>query len=189
MTRCRHRSQQVEGHDRRHGLPAAPSAAARRRGGPALERGRTTAGSEWTFAEYADHVARAAAGLRALGVEPGDRVVLMMRNIPEFHVLDLAAAFCGATPVSIYNSSSPEQVAYLVSHCEAKVGIVEDAGFLDASSRCATSCRRSNDWRSLDDPDGVAGPDVGPSPDSCTSTAPSTSTRPRRWSAPTISPR
>ena len=31
------------------------------------------------------------------GLVPGDRVVLMMRNIPEFHVLDLAASFCGAT--------------------------------------------------------------------------------------------
>src|SRR3954466_5136655 len=71
---------------------------------------------EWTWAEYADRVARAAGGLKALGVVPGDRVVLMLRNIPEFHVLDLAVGFCGATPVSIYNSSSAEQVRYLVSH-------------------------------------------------------------------------
>ena len=55
----------------------------------------------------------------------------MMRNIPEFHVLDMAAVICGATPISIYNSSSPEQVAYLVGHCEAKVGVVEDVGFLE----------------------------------------------------------
>jgi len=64
----------------------------------------------WTFAEYANRVARATAGLRSLGLGPGDRVVLMMRNIPEFHVLDLAAVFCGATPISIYNSSSAELV-------------------------------------------------------------------------------
>jgi long-chain acyl-CoA synthetase len=85
---------------------------------------------EWTWAEYADRVARAAAGLKALGVVAGDRVVLMLRNIPEFHVLDLAVAFCGATPVSIYNSSSADQVRYLVGHCGATVGIVEDAGYL-----------------------------------------------------------
>ena len=83
-----------------------------------------------TVSEMADRAARAAAGLRALGVEPGDRVVLMMRNIPEFHWLDLAVLFLGATPVSIYNSSSPEQVAYLVGHCGAKVAIVENEGFL-----------------------------------------------------------
>ena len=85
----------------------------------------------WTFAEYADRVARAASAFRAMGLSPGDRVVLMMRNIPEFHVLDMAALMCGATPISIYNSSSPEQIAYLVGHCGAKVAIVEDAGFLD----------------------------------------------------------
>jgi long-chain acyl-CoA synthetase len=43
----------------------------------------------------------------------------------------MAAYFCGATPVSIYNSSSPEQIAYLVNHCEAAVAIAEDRSFLD----------------------------------------------------------
>jgi long-subunit acyl-CoA synthetase (AMP-forming) len=86
---------------------------------------------EYTYDEVADRVARAAAGLRALGVGPGDRVVLMMRNIPEFHIVDLAVVFCGATPVSIYNSSPPDQVAYLAGHCHAKVAVVEDAGFLE----------------------------------------------------------
>jgi long-chain acyl-CoA synthetase len=86
---------------------------------------------EWTYSDLADRVARAAAGLRTLGVERGDRVVLMMRNIPEFHVVDLATMFCGATAVSIYNSSSPDQVAYLVGHSGATVAIVEDLGFAE----------------------------------------------------------
>jgi long-chain acyl-CoA synthetase len=85
--------------------------------------------SETTFDEYAAKVAACAAGLRAAGVGPGDRVVLMLRNVVDFHIVDLAAVFCGATPISIYNSSSPEQVAYLAGHCEAKVAVVEDDGF------------------------------------------------------------
>ena len=85
---------------------------------------------EWTFDDYADHVARAAAGLRAQGVGRGDRVVLMMRNTPEFHVLDLATLMLGATPISIYNSSAPDQLDYLVGHSKATVGIVEDDGYL-----------------------------------------------------------
>jgi long-chain acyl-CoA synthetase len=55
----------------------------------------------------------------------------MLRNRPEFHALDLAALFLGATPVSIYNSSAPEQIDYLVNDCKAKVAIVEDSGFLE----------------------------------------------------------
>jgi long-chain acyl-CoA synthetase len=99
---------------------------------PAL-RWRDDAG-EWqrfTFARYADEVARYAAAYRRLGVEPGDRVVLMMRNIPEFHIADMAAYFAGATPISIYNSSSPEQVAYVIEHSGAVLAVVEDKGFLD----------------------------------------------------------
>ena len=85
---------------------------------------------ERTFSDYADQVARAAAGMQAMGVTPGQRIVLMMRNIPEFHVLDMAAYFCGATSISIYNSSSPEQIQYLVDHCGAGFGVFEDASFL-----------------------------------------------------------
>jgi long-chain acyl-CoA synthetase len=87
--------------------------------------------SSLTFDEVAERAARAAAGLLELGVGKGDRVVLMMRNIPAFHWLDLAVLFCGATPVSIYNSSAPDQVQYLVAHCGAKVAIVENELFLD----------------------------------------------------------
>ncbi len=84
-----------------------------------------------TLAEVADDAARLATGLRTLGVGKGDRVVLMIRNRPEFHAIDLATLLCGATPVSIYNSSAPDQIDYLVNHCGAKVAIVEDDGFLD----------------------------------------------------------
>ena len=84
-----------------------------------------------TFSQYLDQALRVAAALKGLGVQRGDRIVLMMRNRPEFHIADMGALFVGATPISVYNSSSPEQVQYLVSHCEAKAAIVEDDGFLE----------------------------------------------------------
>ena len=84
-----------------------------------------------TFDQVAERASRAAAALRALGVGPGDRVVLMMRNIPDFHWWDLGALFVGATPVSIYNSSSADQVQYLAGHCGAKVAVVENDHFLE----------------------------------------------------------
>ena len=96
----------------------------------ALRQKRGDGWDEWTYGDYAEHVAGAAAYLQGLGVGRGDRVVLMMRNIVDFHMIDLGALFLGATPVSIYNSSSPEQIAYLAGHSGAKVAIVEDDGFL-----------------------------------------------------------
>ena len=85
----------------------------------------------WTLQDFSDQVAAAAAGLASVGVGNGERVLLMMRNRPDFHWFDAAAQFLRATPVSIYNSSSPEEVEYLAGHAEARVAIVEDAGFLD----------------------------------------------------------
>jgi long-chain acyl-CoA synthetase len=85
----------------------------------------------WTLADYRTNVAKAAAGLAAAGLGADQRVLLMMRNRPDFHWFDLAAQFLRATPVSIYNSSSPEEIQYLASHAEAEIAIVEDAGFLD----------------------------------------------------------
>ena len=86
---------------------------------------------ETTYRELRDQVAGVAAGLQAAGLRPGQRMVLMMRNRPEFHVVDLAATFLRATPVSIYNSSSAEELQYLVDHAEAEIAVVEDVGFLE----------------------------------------------------------
>jgi long-subunit acyl-CoA synthetase (AMP-forming) len=84
----------------------------------------------WTATDVRDLAARTAAGLLADGVQPAERVLLMMRNRPDFHWLDLGAQFVRATPVSIYNSSSPEEIAYLAGHAGARIAIVEDEGFL-----------------------------------------------------------
>ncbi|MCP3987848.1 MAG: AMP-binding protein, partial [Actinomycetia bacterium] len=78
-------------------------------------------------------------GLRAIGIGPGDRVLLMVRNRPEFHVLDVAALFLGATPVSIYNSSSPEQIEYLANDAEAKLAVAGDRGFYESIAKVAPS--------------------------------------------------
>ncbi len=88
--------------------------------------------SEWTWNDYADRVARAAGGLAERGVKRGDRILLMIRNVAEFHILDTAALFVGATPVSIYNSSSPEQIEYLANDAGATLAIVENEGFYNS---------------------------------------------------------
>jgi long-chain acyl-CoA synthetase len=85
----------------------------------------------WTAADVRERAAQAAQGLLTDRVAVGERVLLMMRNRPDFHWLDLAAQFIRATPVSIYNSSSPEEIQYLASDCGARIAIVEDAGYLD----------------------------------------------------------
>lgn len=103
-----------------------------RRNGSAVAL-RAKVGDDWvetTFEEYARSACRVAAALTKLGIGRGDHVALFMRNMPEFHIADMGVVLAGATPFSIYNSSSPEEVAYLLGHSEAKVVIAEDIGFL-----------------------------------------------------------
>jgi long-chain acyl-CoA synthetase len=90
--------------------------------------------SEMTYDEMAAATAKVAAGLRRIGVDKGDRVMLMFRNVHEFHIADLACVFLGATPVSIYNSSSAEQIAYLCSDARASIVLVENKAFFDVFS-------------------------------------------------------
>jgi long-chain acyl-CoA synthetase len=87
-----------------------------------------------SWAELAAQVGRIAGGLAALGVEKGDTVALMLANRAEFVACDLAAMGLGAVPFSIYQTSSPEQIAYVVGDAEARVAIVE-AAFLDVFER------------------------------------------------------
>src|SRR5918992_1581078 len=79
-----------------------------------------------TWGELRDRVDALARGLHELGVRRGDTVALMLSNRPEFHIADLAAMTLGATPFSIYATSTPEQIAYVVGDAEAKVAIVEE---------------------------------------------------------------
>src|SRR5215208_375566 len=79
-----------------------------------------------TWAQLRDRVDALAGGLAGLGVGRGDTVALMLANRPEFHIADLAAMTLGATPYSIYATSSPEQIAYVVGDAGSRVAIVEE---------------------------------------------------------------
>jgi long-subunit acyl-CoA synthetase (AMP-forming) len=78
-----------------------------------------------TWGELLARVDALAGGLAKLGVGRGETVALMLSNRPEFHLCDLAAMMLGATPFSIYNTYSPEQISYLLSDADAKTVICE----------------------------------------------------------------
>jgi hypothetical protein len=56
---------------------------------PALHSMRDDGGwNAWTLQEFSEQVAKAAAGLTGAGVSAGERILLMMRNRPDFHWFD-----------------------------------------------------------------------------------------------------
>ena len=66
-----------------------------------------------------------AGGLAALGLSRGETIALMLSNRPEFHLCDLAAMMLGATPFSIYNTYTPDQICYIVGDAGARIMICE----------------------------------------------------------------
>src|SRR6266446_5791556 len=72
-----------------------------------------------------DELLRRTAGLAQalfeLGVKPGDRVGLLAANRPEWHTADFAINGSGAVTVPVYFKESPERMAYILKHSEAKV--------------------------------------------------------------------
>ena len=73
-----------------------------------------------TYAEFASTVRRVAAGLISLGLEKGDRVCIFSPTRYEFTVLDYAIWTAGLATVTIYESSSAEQVEWIVGDSGAK---------------------------------------------------------------------
>ena len=79
----------------------------------------------FTYGQYAARVRALATGLHALGVRRGDTVALMLANRPEFHVVDAAVMHLGAVAFSVYNTSSPEQIAHLFRNAANRVAVTE----------------------------------------------------------------
>ena len=85
-------------------------------------------GDGWTDVSAAEFLADATAlakGLIAGGIAPGDRVGLMSRTRLEWTLADYAIWFAGAVTVPIYETSSAEQVAWILADSGAKGVFVE----------------------------------------------------------------
>jgi long-chain acyl-CoA synthetase len=78
-----------------------------------------------TWREAQKRVDALAGRLARIGVGRGDVVAMMLANRPEFHVCDLAVLMTGATPFSVYQTSPPNQIEYIVGDSGARVMITE----------------------------------------------------------------
>jgi long-chain acyl-CoA synthetase len=81
--------------------------------------------------EVRQEVERIALGLKDLGVNPGDKVVLLAENGPWWVMTDYAILGLGAVTVPIYTSLVPDQIKYIISDSDSKVVIVSDRKLWD----------------------------------------------------------
>ncbi|WP_199548450.1 long-chain fatty acid--CoA ligase [Streptomyces sp. N35] len=90
-----------------------------------------------TARDFLAEVRAAAKGLIAAGVQPGDRVGLMSRTRYEWTLIDFAIWSAGAVTVPVYETSSPEQIQWILGDSGAVGCVVE----LDAHAEAVASVR------------------------------------------------
>ena len=78
-----------------------------------------------TWPQARDRVLRLAASFEALGLAPGERVVLMLPNRTEHWLADQAAVHAGGVPVTFYATLAPEQIAYTAQDCDARIAVLD----------------------------------------------------------------
>src|SRR5688500_12952537 len=78
-------------------------------------------GESVSYAELAARVTRASAALAALGVRPGDRVLLLMRDTPEFAAAWLGAVRAGAVDVALNNKLSEAEYSHILDARGARI--------------------------------------------------------------------
>jgi 3-hydroxybenzoate/4-hydroxybenzoate---CoA ligase len=79
-----------------------------------------------TYAELAAQVRAASAAVRAFGVAPGDRVLLLMRDTPQFAAAWLGAVRAGAVAVALNNRLSEADYRHIVADSAGRLVVVED---------------------------------------------------------------
>jgi len=90
-----------------------------------LVRGSTSwEPTDW--ATYAANVRQVAAALIESGVESGQVICILGNNRPEWVEMDLGAMCINAIPAGIYQTCSPEEIAYILNHSEAPIVLVEN---------------------------------------------------------------
>jgi long-chain acyl-CoA synthetase len=101
---------------------------------PAAVAFRRKLGGTWvdvTYAQFRDEVAAVAKGLIAAGVRPGDRVGLLSRTRYEWTLVDYAVWWVGAATVPVYETSSPDQIAWILEDSGAIACVIETDEQLD----------------------------------------------------------
>jgi long-chain acyl-CoA synthetase len=87
------------------------------------------ASQQWTrssWHEMANEIGRWQAAFEKEGLQPGDKVAVMLKNSREWVVFDQAALGMGLVTVPLYVDDRPDNVAYIINHAEVKLLFVQD---------------------------------------------------------------
>jgi len=92
-----------------------------------------TDGGPWqtiTWRQTREQVLQLAAGFAALGLQPGERVALMLPNRLEHVLADFGAVHAGGVPVTFYATLAADQIGYMAADCDARIAVLDGAAEL-----------------------------------------------------------
>jgi long-chain acyl-CoA synthetase len=90
-------------------------------------------GGDWqtiTWAGARELALQVAAGFIAVGLQPGERVAMMLPNCTEHALADLGAMHAAGVPVTFYATLAAEQIAYVAGNCDARIAVLDGASEL-----------------------------------------------------------
>jgi long-chain acyl-CoA synthetase len=90
-------------------------------------------GGPWqtiTWGQTRQQALEIAAGFIALGLQPGERVALMLPNRVEHVLADLGAVHAGGVPVTLYATLAADQIAFIAGNCDARIAVLDGAAEL-----------------------------------------------------------
>jgi long-chain acyl-CoA synthetase len=91
---------------------------------------RDGTGGPWqtiTWAQTREMALDLAAGLIAAGLQPGERVAMMLPNRLEHVLADYATVHAGGVPVTFYATLAPDQISYQAVDCDVKIAVLDGA--------------------------------------------------------------
>jgi len=116
-------------------------------------------GGSRTFStrEFHRRTVALANALPGLGVQRGDRVLILSENRPEWHIIDVATLAAGAVNVPVYPTLTPAQIAYQLQDSGAVAAVVENAEQMQKFLAVRSACP---DLKHLIQIEGVCAPGV-----------------------------
>ncbi len=85
----------------------------------------------YTWKDYYLNVKKLALGLLSLGFEPGDKLLIIGNNAPQWYYAELAAQANHGASVGVYSDLLPSEIKYIAANSEARFAVVEDQEQID----------------------------------------------------------
>ena len=85
----------------------------------------------YTWKDYYLNVKSLALGLMSFGMEPGDKVLIVGDNAPEWYYAELAAQAGHGVSVGAYSDLTPTEIKYIAENSEARFAVVQDQEQVD----------------------------------------------------------